>query len=165
MRLAMTVLVKSSQRLKLYLLWILGLVYCGSSYVGMMQHKKFGFYGWMIVVISLLWVVRLIRGQLADTVSYKLEIDDEGRMVLHDMHLTLNEQDSYAISIDSPIVVWSQLILLHVRDESGIRRRLLIFRDAVSADEFRRLRVALTYLSQRRQRSLIDPNQMSEGNF
>lgn len=164
MSLAISVLVKPSQRLKLYLLLVLGVVCSALMYVAIALQKDLSFYSSLIIIVSLLLVLWSVQNQLLGVVPYRLEIDCEGRMLVSDVHPSLKEQDFRAIYVNSPIVVWSRLILLQVYDESGSRQGLLIFRDAVSEDEFRQLRVALIYLAQRR-RSLIDKNQMSEGNF
>ncbi|MBC3874289.1 protein YgfX [Undibacterium flavidum] len=165
MNLAVSMFVKSSQRLKLYLLVVSVLVFCALSYVAMVLYEEVGIYGLLVMAAGLFFIACLVRRQLVDTVPYQLEIDSDGNMAVRDMRPSLNEQSFRAMSVRSPIVVWSQLIVMRVQDETGMQRRLLIFRDAVSINEFRRLSVALTYLSQRRQRSLIDGNQMSEGNF
>lgn len=86
-------------------------------------------------------------------------------MILRDIHSVLGAESVRAVNLSTPIVVWAHLILLHIHDESGARRCLFIFRDAVNENAFRQLRVVLTSLAQRRQHTLLDNNQMTEGNF
>jgi hypothetical protein len=165
MSLATTVLVRSSQTLKIYLLLIPCIACLALLNVSVVLYGEFGFYSYMMFAVSLMLVTWSARKQFLSSNLCRLEIDREGRMVLCDIYPVLGVESVRAMSLKAPIVVWPHLILLHIHDESGARRYLLIFRDAVSENAFRQLRVVLTSLAQRRQHALHDNNQMTEGNF
>lgn len=165
MSLATSVLVGPSQILKFYLLLIPGLACLALLYAGVVLYGEFGFYILLMLAVSLLLVMWLVRRQFSDLNSYRLEIDREGGMILRDIHSVLQEEIAHLMYVNSPIVVWTYLILLHIHDEFGRQRYLLIFRDAVSEDAFRQLRVIVICMAQRRQHALLDKNQKVEGNF
>lgn len=165
MSLATTVWVKSSQTLKIYLLLVSCIACLTLLYVSVVLYGGFRFYSLLMFAIGFTLVVWSARKQFLSFNSYRLEIDREGRMVLCDIYPVLGAESVQLVKLNTPIVVWSHLILLHIHDESGARRSLLIFRDAVNENAFRQLRVVLISLAQRRQHALLDNNQMIEGNF
>jgi hypothetical protein len=94
---------------------------------------------------------------------FRLEISGAGEMVLRSPQLASCAADG-VVRLDRRTSLRSVCLLLHLRTENGALVILPVLRDSVSADDFRRLAVALHWLAMH-ESDEIDLTDGASGNF
>lgn len=88
-------------------------------------------------------------------VSYLIDISDKGQIrvrvadafVTDDANVNQFLQNTPVFVLQKHSTLWSQLLLLRLRSGEGKSLVLLIFKDSVSAESFRKLSVALRWIA------------------
>jgi hypothetical protein len=138
-------------------------VSCGSACyaavragLGSFTLAVFVFIVWIVGIYALLVFFRGRR-------QFRLDISGAGEMVLRSPQVASCPGDG-VVRLDRRTSLRSACLLLHLRRENGALVILPVLRDSVSADDFRRLAVALHWLAMHESRE-IDLTDGASGNF
>ena len=165
MRVLASVLVKPSIQIMWIVRFMLVMSFGSIFYLALasdMEQMIYLFFA-LLVVIFVLFLRSLHRG-VGVARTYHLEIDDCGEILMRSFEVGGAPQFTVA-RMKKFVIVWRQLIVLCVESESGVRKFLLISRDSVVDDGFRRLTVAVNYCAHRNLNSVDGLNNLSDGNF
>lgn len=103
----------------------------------------------LLITLLVFYVLsrKTIRSAL-QTTDIQLDVTGSGDVLLRKLDASGRVFESYAVKLRSPLILWSSLQILSLQNESGAMMRLLILRDSVSVDGFRRLSLAFHWLAQ-----------------
>nr|WP_314863492.1 protein YgfX [uncultured Undibacterium sp.] len=121
--------------------------------------------GLAIAFLVLYVVLRALRYTLRQPMAFGLDVSNIGDVLLRRLDASGRVLESDSVKLRSPLILWSSLLLLlSLQNESGSVTRLLILRDSVSGEGFRRLSLAFHWLAQAQTHTSVQ-NDLSEGNF
>jgi len=120
--------------------------------------------GLAIAFLVLYVVLRALRYTLRQPMAFGLDVSSIGDVLLRRLDASGRVLESDSVKLRSPLILWSSLLLLSLQNESGSVTRLLILRDSVSGEGFRRLNLAFHWLAQAQTHTSVQ-NDLSEGNF
>lgn len=165
MRVLASVLVKPSIQIMWIVRFMLVMSFGSVFYLALVNNQEQVIYHFfaLLVVIFVLFLRSLHRG-VGVARPYHLEIDDCGNVLIRSVDVNGTSQ-FLAARMKKFVIVWRQLIVLCIESESGVRKFLLISRDSVVDDGFRRLTVAVNYCAHRNLNSVDGLNNLSDGNF
>lgn len=104
-------------------------------------------------------LLRFFRGRR----RFRLDISESGDMLLRSPEVMSSAEDR-SVRLDRHTSLRSACLLLHLRTDEGALVILPVLRDSVSADDFRRLSVALRWLEMHASRK-IKMTDGASGNF
>lgn len=165
MALSVSVVVLPSRMLSLYRYFLVGVLCIVLFSVHSLLYRDLGTYGWFVDVMGLWFIAFLGQHMGFDNHAFELRVDSDGVVYFDFAQSQLSGVECWTLDEEAPILVWSLFVIMHVRDELGGKRRLLICRDAVCEDGFRQLRVVLLGMAHRRRSLINNKNDISEGNF
>lgn len=125
--------------------------------------------GWLLVLalttvsglISVLLALKFYRGRQ----PRQIDISDSGGIILRSPNSGASNADSVSVKLLGESTLWPFLLLLHLRSDDGRVHVLCILPDCVSADIFRRLRVAMLWIAMHASTKKLSDTDVSSGNF
>lgn len=112
-------------------------------------------------VVSFLFALRFYRAQQV----IQLDISDSGDIILRLVNSKTSNVEAFNVKLIDKSTFWSQLLLLHLRSDDQRVRVFTILPDCVDADTFRRLSVAVQWISTRTSTVAVLNSDISSGNF
>ncbi|MBY0574953.1 MAG: hypothetical protein K2P84_14835 [Undibacterium sp.] len=98
-----------------------------------------------VIILMLLFLRKFMRSQQ----TYLLSFNDTGDIVLHTYDAQNKVSESKNVTLQSPAICWSNLILLNLLDENKQLNRLIVLPDSVVHEGFRQILVTIKCLVQR----------------
>lgn len=97
--------------------------------------------------------------------SVQLDISDSGNIILRVLTSDVPGMDSVNVVMIDKSVLWSALLLLHLRSDDGRVRVFVVMRDCLDADSFRRLSVAVRWIAMHTSIKAVSSMDVASGNF
>ena len=106
-----------------------------------------------IAAACLLLSVLLLRYQFGVMSASNLHISHDGKMILRlpDGQKKHALPKSMKVTLNHQTKIWSRVMFVHLNDESGGRRHILVFPDSLEDTQFRALSASLHWIAQHQQ--------------
>lgn len=148
MSIAITTIIKPS-RLFFFLLMFINLLCLVSLFWSIFLVKNSSSNELILVfIVAVVWVGSFFfqRQYLKQRRIVQLSISSKGRLILRELDENQNFTYGERVELISGSVLWSFLMMVHLKSQQGHKIILPIFFDSVDKDTFRRLSVAFHWL-------------------